>query len=150
MGRSRLLSVAASIALLWLAAACAGSDQPRVEAWNGSAFEPFAHTGYRVSGKRDGSVTRAVATFDLSDGSHLEIQLDIDYNPTPSLGKGEWRLDGKEPASGDVHAESLKFLGGQGQYASVGGRFRLEEEGAPRFRVVLPARPVEPAAWEQQ
>jgi hypothetical protein len=143
--------MATSVALLWFVGACStGGDQPRVEAWDGSAFEPVAHTAYRVSGTRDGSVTRALAEFDLSDGSHLEVQLDIDYNPTPSLGKGEWRLDGNSPASGVVHSESLKFLGGQGQYATVGGRFRLEEDGVPRFRVVLPARPVEPDAWEQR
>lgn len=150
MGRSNALPVAIVVALLFLSAACTGRDQPRVEVWNGEAYEPVAHTAYRVTGKRDGSVTRALATFDLADGSRLEIRLDIDYNPTPSLGEAGWQLDGKAPASGDVHAESLKFLGGQGQYPSVGGRFRLEENGDPRFRVVLPARPVEPAAWEQQ
>jgi hypothetical protein len=43
---------------------------------------------------------------------------------------------------GTVHEESLKFLGGQGATPSVGGRFRLDEEGSARMRVTMPVQPL--------
>jgi hypothetical protein len=93
------------------------------------------------------ALTQATATFTFADGERLEVTLDVIYDPTPSLGAGTWVLGGETPASGRAVAESVKFLGGQGQGASVGGRFRLEENDTPRFRVVIPARPMDETQW---
>jgi hypothetical protein len=92
-------------------------------------------------------VTNAAAVLTLEDGRRLHVELQIVYNPTPALGSGRWRLDGPEGGTGDVRAESIKFLGGQGESPSLGGRFRLNENGNPRFRVTLPARPVGGTGW---
>ncbi len=135
------------IALLILTAGCSGRNEPRLEAWKDGAFQPRALSAYEISGKRDGSVTRAIALFTLESGALLTLELEIVYNPTPSIGSGRWSIDGDHAGSGEARAESLKFLGGQGEGPSLGGRFRLEENGTPRFRVVMPLRPVEQRAW---
>lgn len=137
------------VAVLALVASCSRGGGPRVEAYTDGSYQPVEVAGYDVAGKRDGSTTRATATFTLADGERLVVELDIVYNPTPALGDGRWRLEGPAPASGKVHSESVKFLGGQGQGPSLGGRFRLEEQGVPRFRVVLPPRPVESPDWNR-
>lgn len=122
--------------------ACSGGGEPRVEQWEGGAWRPVASASYEIAGKRDGAATSAIATFGLETGERLRVELTIVYNPTPALGAGRWQLEGDDPASGEVAAESIKFLGGQGEGPSLGGRFRLEENGRPRFRVVLPAKPL--------
>ncbi|HEU4366129.1 MAG TPA: hypothetical protein VFT13_11770 [Candidatus Krumholzibacteria bacterium] len=121
---------------------CAGGSEPRVERWVDGVWQPVASASYRITGKRDGAATFAVATFALEADQRLQVELTIVYNPTPALGAGRWRLDGAQPAGGEVVAESIKFLGGQGEGPSLGGRFRLEENGRARYRVILPARPL--------
>jgi hypothetical protein len=103
-----------------------------------------------MEGKRDGAITRAVATFTLEGGDRVRVQFDVVYNPTPALGDGRWDVDGENASAGSLRAESVRFLGGQGEGPSLGGRFLLEEEGAPRFRVVLPLRPLGPSGWTSQ
>jgi hypothetical protein len=133
------------MASLVLLNACAGKDEPRLEVWEDGAFVPRAVTAYEITGQRDGAATTAVAVFTMEDRAQLRMELEIVYNPTPALGSGHWRLD--RGGSGNIHAESLKFLGGQGEGPSLGGRFRLDENGNPRFRVVLPLRPVARPNW---
>jgi hypothetical protein len=132
---------------LLLVGACAGRDEPRVEAWENGTYRPRALTAYAVSGRRDGATTNASATFTLDGGSHLRLDLAVTYDPTPALASGHWTCDGPGGGSGDVRAESIRFMGGQGQGPSLGGRFLLGENGAPRFRVVLPLRPLAASGW---
>jgi hypothetical protein len=122
--------------LAMLAGACADTKSPRLESWQHGEWTPLSIDAYRITGKRDGAQTDAAAIFTLQDERELRLELTVVYNPTPSLGSGRWQL-GDE--AGIVVAESIKFLGGQGQGPSLGGRFRLDEEdGHPRFRVTLP------------
>ena len=130
--------------------ACAGPAEPRLEGWADGSYRPLAVTAYEVDGKRDGDVTRAVSTFTLEGGDRLRLELEVAYNPAPVLRAGRWSLDGARPEAGEVAAESLTFLGGQAEGPSLGGRFRLDAAGGPRFRAVLPLRPVAEPRWQVQ
>ncbi len=132
---------------LVLAGGCARTDKPRVEVWTNGAYQPVPTLDYTISGQRHGAQTTARAVFTLEHGEHLRMDLEIVYNPTPALASSRWEFDGAGGGSGEAQAESLKFLGGQGEGPSLGGRFRLDENGSPRFRVVLPPRPVETPKW---
>ena len=77
----------------------------------------------------------------------MQLDLKVLYNPTPILRSGFWRVDGKHYGSGKVLAKSLKFLGGQGEAPSIGGRFELQEDSQSRFRIVVPLRPVNQPIW---
>jgi hypothetical protein len=144
---ARVLAPLGLFALLALAHGCADRDRARLEVWEDGGYAPRAVSAYEIAGKRDGAATSAVAVLTLEGGERLEVMLRIVYDPTPSLGEGHWRLGGPRGGAGDVRAESIKFLGGQGEAPSLGGRFRLNENGMPRFRVTLPARPVASAGW---
>lgn len=137
----------ASALVLLLSLACARNSGPGVEVWHDGAHESLPVTSYTIEGKRDGAVTHAVATFTLAGGDHVRVAFDIVYNPTPSLGRASWSADGENAGAGTVRAESVRFLGGQGGGPSLGGRFLLESDGAARFRVVLPVRPVTQNDW---
>ncbi len=143
----RLATKTQLLAALVVLSGCSGRAEPRVEVWEDGTYQPRVVSAYEISGKRDGATTKAVATFTLETGERLRIELEVVYNPTSSLGSGRWRIDGARPGSGEVRAESVNFTGGQAQGPSLGGRFRLEENGSPRFRVVLPLRPVNPPKW---
>ena len=134
----------AAIVMLW---GCSGQTEPRVEVWQDGVYQPRVVSTYEISGKRDGAMTKAVATFTLETGERLRLELEVVYNPTPSLGSGRWRIDGSLAGSGEVRPESIRFTGGQAQGPSLGGRFRLEENGNTRFRVVLPMRPIDQRKW---
>jgi len=133
----------AFLVLIALLGGCSGNAEPQVEEWLGDAYKAHRVSSYHIKGKRRDATTRAVATFVLESGERLQLELVVSYNPTPVLDSGLWRLDGPRSATGQVRDESLKFTGGQGEGPSLGGRFRLEENGLPRFRVVLPVRPVD-------
>ena len=83
----------------------------------------------------------------LENGERVELELEVVYNTTPILRSGFWHVDGKHYGSGNVLAKSLKFLGGQGEAPSIGGRFELKEDSRSRFRVVVPLRPVNKQNW---
>jgi hypothetical protein len=135
------------LAMMVLLNGCADKDEPRLEVWENGAYQPRAVSAYKITGKRDGAATTAVAMFTFESGEQLHVELKIVYDPTPALGSGQWHLDGVRRVAGEVRAESLKFLGGQGEGPSLGGRFRLDENVSPRFRVVLPLRPVDQPNW---
>jgi len=138
------------LALLALLGGCSNNAGPRLEVWEDGAYQPRALSSYEITGKRDGATTRAVAVLTLESGERLRLELVVVYDPTPALGSGHWSLDGTQKRAGEVRAESLRFLGGQGEGPSLGGRFRLDENGRPRFRVVLPLRPVGQPNWTVQ
>jgi hypothetical protein len=131
-----------ALAVVVLLGGCARSQEPRLEAWENGAYRPRAIRSSDVTGRRAGATTTAVAMVTLDDGRTLRVDLVIEYNPTPVLGSGHWQLDGPGGGSGEVRAESIKFLGGQGEGPSFGGRLRLEANGSPRFRLTLPVRPL--------
>ena len=104
-------------------------------------------TNYEVNGMRDGSTTQVFIIFFLENGERVQLDLEIVYNPTPILRSGYWHVDGKQSGSGNVQAKSIRFLGGQGDSPSLGGRFELKEDSRSRFRVVVPLRPVNKQNW---
>lgn len=128
---------------------CFGSGSPRVEIMENGVYMRHAVQSYTITGARNGATTHATALITLHDGDRITIDLDVAYNPAPELAAGEWKREGKVAEAGQVHAESLKFLGGQGSTPSVGGRFRLETNGNPRLRVLLPAQPLARAPQSQ-
>ena len=146
--RPRSLSLMPVALLLLLVAGCSGKSEPELEEWTDGAYRPREVSAYEVDGKRDGATTRAVATFTLESGRRLQLELEVSYDPAPVLRTGHWRIDGAHPDSGTVHAESMKFLGGQNEGPSLGGRFRLDRDDRPRFRVVLPLRPLSQPKWQ--
>ena len=129
---------------------CSSTTEPKVEEWVDGVYQMRRVRVYDIAGKRDGGTTRAVATIILESGEQLVRELKVDYDPIPVLGEGYWRLEGTHVDSGTVHAESMKFLGGQSEGPSIGGRFRLDGNGQPRFRVVLPLRPIEESKWKSK
>lgn len=139
MKASNLLLVAA---MALAVAGCAAGDEARVERYDNGLYHPETVTGYQLSGGRDGASTHATGVFTLQNGDRLNVELRVSYNPTPVLAGGHWRCEGSITEEGEVREESLKFLGGQGATPSVGGRFRLETNGTPRWRVVMPTQPL--------
>lgn len=138
-----------SLPLLLLLAACGGPEEPTVETWIDSAWTPVAVKTYSIDGRRDGQKTRAVALFGLQDGAHLQVEVEVSYNPQPILSAGHWTHTGETSSGGTVVERSMKFSGGQGEGPSLGGSFRLDLQGQPRFRIVLPLRPVSKPKWQR-
>jgi hypothetical protein len=139
-GTTRLVCAAALT--LALTVGCAANDEPGVEVFENGAYHARVVRAYEISGARDGATTRVTGVFTLDYGDRIRVELEISYNPTPVLASGRWTREGDTTEQGEAREESLKFLGGQGAKPSVGGRFRLESNGAPRFRVTMPTRPV--------
>ena len=135
------------VPLLVLSAGCSGRDEPQLDVWEDGEFQSAVINTYEITGKRDGAVTRVLAKLTLDSGENLRMELEIGYDPQPVLRSARWAIDGSNAGSGEVFAESLRFLGGQGEGPSLGGRFRLDENGDPRFRVVLPLKPVDQPKW---
>jgi hypothetical protein len=130
------------LSLALLLVACGGSEEPAVEVWNNDAWAPLAVMSYTIDGKRDGQVTRAVATFGLPTDAHLVAEFEVSYDPQPVLGTSRWRYEGDPAGTGPIVERSMMFFGGQGEGPSLGGHFRLDQDGEPRFRIFLPLRPV--------
>ena len=137
-----------AVVLIGLQFGCVGDDAPKLEAWQDEVFQPITVSGYEIEGTRDGATTRAVAKLSLETGDQLELELELFYDPTPVLAAGRWSMRGEQLSSGELLAESLRFTGGQGDGVSVGGRFRLEERGALRYRVELPMRTIGRESWD--
>ena len=140
------------INLLWvfiiqLSGGCTNNDEPLLDELVNGVYESRIVTNYQVNGMRDGATTKVSIKFVLENGERVQLELEVVYNPRPILRSGFWRLDGKQSGSGNVKAKSIKFLGGQGEAPSLGGRFELEEGSRSRFRVVVPLRPVNKPNW---
>jgi len=128
--------------------ACSGQDSAKLEELVNGAWLEHPVQVYEISGQRDGASTHALATLEFGKSRRLHLEFEVEYNPTPSLGTGSWKLEGVGQAEGTIVAESIRFTGGQGQGPSIGGRFQLDEDGSPRFRVELPLRAVDAPRWE--
>ena len=131
--------------LLW--GACAQDTEPIIEEWINGSYHSRTIKEYTVNGQRDGATTHVSVIYTLQSGIIVQLELSVEYNPTPILRSGHWKMTGQQSGSGDVHAESLKFLGGQGEGPSLGGHFNLTENAQSRFRVVVPLRPVNKPNW---
>jgi len=135
------MRAACLLPLLLLATACGRPSEATVEIREGDSYRPLAVDAYALTGSRDGSTTAATATLTLADGRRLVLELELFYDPTPELSSGHWILAGTSDR-GAVSAESVRFAGGQGEGPSLGGRFRLEQDGEIRYRVELPLAPI--------
>ena len=133
--------------IILLYGGCTNNDEPLLEELVNGVYKSRTVTNYRVNGMRDGATTQVSVKFVLENGERVQLELEVAYNPTPVLRSGFWRLDGKLSGSGNVKAKSMKFLGGQGEGPSLGGRFELEEGSQSRFRVVVPLRPINKPNW---
>ncbi|HET6350481.1 MAG TPA: hypothetical protein VFH88_15495 [Candidatus Krumholzibacteria bacterium] len=139
--KSRKGILALLVAVMALAG-CGRTEKATLETYEKGEYRPETVTAFELTGARDGATTHATATYTLADGNHVRVELQVGYNPTPVLNEGHWYLDARQPEEGEVRAESVKFLGGQGSSPSVGGSFWLTRNGAPRFRAVIPAQPL--------
>ncbi|SVA94186.1 uncharacterized protein METZ01_LOCUS147040, partial [marine metagenome] len=128
--------------ILLLNGGCANNDEPLLDELVNGVYKSRTVTNYQVNGMRDGATTQVSVKFVLENGERVQLELEVVYNPTPVLRSGFWRLDGNLSGSGNVKAKSMKFLGGQGEGPSLGGRFELEEGSQSRFHVVVPLRPI--------
>lgn len=136
---SRTLLRSAALILLILAG-CGADRDPSVQRIEGSAATPVGVEAWTIHGQRDGARTRAVTTWSLEDGETLRLDLLFAYDPSPVLEEGRWL---SESGTGSVKAESVRFVGGQGEGPSVGGSFVLYDGPDPRFRVQLPLTRIE-------
>ena len=135
------------VLIIMLSGGCTNNDEPLLDELVNGVYKSRTVTDYQVNGTRDGATTEVSIKFVLENGERVELELEVVYNPTPILRSGFWHVDGKHYGSGNVLAKSLKFLGGQGEAPSIGGRFELEEGSQSRFRVVVPLRPVNKPNW---
>jgi hypothetical protein len=166
MRRTRIPRVVARIATLaWLAVAggatvggmaaagiaAAGMVAPGLAgcARSHAQVEEATQTGWRkvaleltsFQGTRDGYRTQATVLFEGPGGGKLDLRLTVTVDPQPALEGGTWTWNSPTgPLQGAVVPESLRFAGGQGEGASLGGRFLLQQDGRTRLRVVLPAQ----------
>jgi hypothetical protein len=130
-----------------LLVACGGADEARVSEILESGEHALPVELVSFEGTRDGERTAVVAVFEGSAQARLEMRFALHYDPVPQLDGGTWTYSGPTGrAEGVVRAESVRFVGGQGEGASVGGEYLLEENGISRFRVHLPLRGVE-SSW---
>lgn len=130
-----------------LVSGCGVETDPSCEEWIEKSWRPVPVAAYEITGSRDGASTSAVATMTLANGDVLRMEIEVEYDPAPVLRAGSWKVAGSRTGAGAVVSESVRFLGGQGEGPSLGGRYRLEESGLPRFRVELPLRPVSGRGW---
>ena len=80
---------------------------------------------------------------DDGPGTWMNVELRLNVDPQATLEEGVWSYEGPTGrAEGEVRALELRFVGGQGEGASVGGRFELREAGQPRFLLNLPLSPL--------
>jgi hypothetical protein len=131
-------------------AACGGGERvdsstARVEELleSGPAVLPLELAHWE--GERDGAMSRATFHFG-GRSAELHLDLHIAYDPQPTLAEGNWTYRGPTgTGEGPVRAESVRFVGGQGEGISVGGVYLLLEAGHSRFRVSLPLTAIAPA-----
>ena len=145
--KSKIIICTHWVLIIMLSGGCAINDEPLLDELVNGVYKSRTVTDYQVNGTRDGATTEVSIKFVLENGERVELELEVVYNPTPILRSGFWHVDGKHYGSGNVLAKSLKFLGGQGEAPSIGGRFELEEDSQSRFRIVVPLRPVNRPIW---
>ena len=129
----RVFAQLVSFALL--ISACGTNANPTVERATANGYESLTVESWSIGGQRDGARTRALVDLTLGDGREMRLELVLAYDPAPVLAEGSWASGG---SGGTVLAESVRFVGGQGDGPSVGGLYLMVEDGEPRFRVNLP------------
>jgi len=129
---------AGAVALLFMAVALLGCHRggARLEVHTQAGWQEKPVVEVVASGRRDGYRTEATFQVVRPDDRPITITLTIAVDPTAHLAAGQWQEPGR--GGGTVTPLHLDFLGGQGEGVSVGGRYLLEGDGGPRYRVTLP------------
>jgi hypothetical protein len=129
---------AGAVTLLFTAVVLLGCHRGGVRLEEHTAAGWKARTVVEVvaSGRRDGYRTEATFQVVRPDDRPITLTLIIAVDPTAHLVGGQWQEPGR--GGGTVTPLHLDFLGGQGEGASVGGRYLLGDDGGPRYRVTLP------------
>lgn len=122
---------------------CGSESGPTVERVDGVRSSPVRVETWTINGQRDGARTRAVTTWKLEDGESLHVELVFAYDPNPVLAEGHWLSD---TGGGTVESKGVRFVGGQGDGPSVGGRFVLLDDGEAKYVLDLPLTRVQTAA----
>jgi hypothetical protein len=126
--------------VILMLAACGGETGPTVLRLVGASPGLAEVVSWDLDGRRDGARTRATAVLVLASGEEITVELLLAYDPQPVLAAGRWHSGDQ---SGTVTAESVRFVGGQGEGPSVGGDYVLaDERNLPRYRVQLPLTPI--------
>lgn len=134
------MRIAPLLLFLVLFASCGGEQGPTVLRLVGTSPGLSEVSSWTMVGKRDGARTRATANLVLASGQEIRVELLLAYDPQPVLAGGSWS-SGSE--SGTVTAESVRFVGGQGEGPSVGGNYVLaDDRNLPRYRIQLPLTPI--------
>ncbi len=131
----RLASLLAPLTALLLVVACQGGGA-RLEVHTQAGWEERPVVEVVASGRRDGYRTEATFRVVRPDARPIMITLTLAVDPTAHLVAGRWEEPGL--GGGKVTPLHLDFLGGQGEGVSIGGRYLLEADGGPRYRVTLP------------
>jgi hypothetical protein len=122
-----------------LVSACGSTQEALVEEISSTGTYPLPVQLASIAGGRDGYRTQVSIRFEGGTDTALVVELTVIVDPQASLQEGRWHYEGPTGrAYGEVVPESLRFAGGQGEGASVGGVFLLQEAGTPRFRMSLP------------
>jgi hypothetical protein len=133
LGRGILLPL---VLVTW---ACGSGQEAMVEEISSTGSYPLPVRLVSLEGGRDGYQTQVTVRFEGGADTELVVELTLSVDPRASLEEGRWHYVGPTGrASGGVVPESLRFVGGQGEGASVGGIFLLQEAETPRFRLTLP------------
>jgi hypothetical protein len=140
----RALSGALIAWLLWtvLAGGCSGPGL-MLEEYTGETWRKVPCTMQSVTGRREGYLAHTTIQFAAERGDRITIHITVSVNPQPRMEQGTWELEAAGAAAGgNVTPARVEFLGGQGGAAGIGGKFFLNENGHPRFRLRFP--PVSP------
>jgi hypothetical protein len=133
------LGVLISAGFLLFPSACNAPKQPSVE--DRTHREDLSEVRMTtLRGTRDGAILDVEAMFS-GHSMLLTVRMRFAIGVPTTLMSGTWlRVRSQNDAdTGTISARSVSFLGGQGGWPSIGGRFDLlDAAGTPRYRVVLP------------
>ena len=125
--------------LFALLVACS-ADRRLVETLEQGDWQPEPFRVVSMGGQRAGARIAFVLRLEGPAGRHLVVEGTVEIDPQATLVGGRWIEDGgSRTLSGALSSAAIDFLGGQGDRPSLGGQFILSAQGAPVYRINLPA-----------